>query len=93
MGNNDIDEKSGVSVINYLKETIDNIREKYDTVKIILSEITPRKDNRDEEVKACNRLISKYANNNPFIFVAYIVIYVTKTVHSCLIASISTNIV
>ena len=71
VGVNDIDENSGEAVFNQIQETIDIIREKYNTVKIILSEITPRKDNRDDEVIACNSLINEYADRNNFIFVAH----------------------
>ena len=70
VGVNDIDENSGVSVFNRIRETIENIQDKY-TVKIILGEITPRKDDKDDDVKTCNRIISEYAGDKPDIFVAY----------------------
>ena len=47
-----------------LKQIMDNIKEKYPGVKTILSEITPRADNKDVEVQSCNKLIREFARCN-----------------------------
>ena len=70
VGVNNIDENSGATVFNRIRETIDNIQEKY-SVKIILGELTPRKDEKDDDVMICNRLINEFAGDKPDIFVAY----------------------
>ena len=56
-GVNDIDTKSGLEVADEILYTINRIKQKYPTIKIIISEITPRKDKMDEEVLKCNSKI------------------------------------
>ena len=51
VGVNDLDQKSGEDVFKDLTNTIDVIRNKFEGITIILSEITPRNDERDIEVK------------------------------------------
>ena len=68
VGVNDIDRMESDEVFAKLKENIDLLRKKYPNIKIILSEITPRKDNKDAEVDKCNRLINEYSTfDNIFI--------------------------
>ena len=70
VGVNDTDENNGVAVFNKMNIFIDTIERKYPTVKIILSEITPRKDVRDAEVIICNHLLHQLAKINKSIYVA-----------------------
>ena len=69
VGVNDTDENSGVSVFNSLKETIENVRARFNA-KVIVSEITPRKRNRKSEVSSCNRLLNEYVKEKDYLFIA-----------------------
>ena len=42
----------------------------YPTIKVILAEVTPRKDAKDGQVNICNRLINKWATNQDDLFIA-----------------------
>ena len=70
VGVNDIDNQSGTDVFNRLKQTIHYIKNKFENVKIILSEITPRRDQRDEDVLMCNRLLNEYARSIEYLVIA-----------------------
>ena len=70
VGVNDLDQKSGENVFDELKNTINIIRNKYEGIKIMLSEITPRRDEKDAEVKICNDLITDWANTQQYIYLA-----------------------
>ena len=50
IGVNDTDTKSGVDVFEEIKDNIGLIKRKYPDIKIILCELTPRKDERDVHV-------------------------------------------
>ena len=52
-GTNDIEYKSGIEVHTELMSVIKFINEKYPTLKIIISHITPRKDDLNKEVLGC----------------------------------------
>ena len=56
-GVDDIDTKSGSDVSDELVETIKQIKQKYSSIKIIVSEVTPRNDARDGEVHKCNKKV------------------------------------
>lgn len=69
-GVNDIDRKSGNDVADEILELIKFINQSYPSVKIIVSEVTPRMDERDHEVKICNDKLLKsipYLNNVIFV--------------------------
>ena len=70
VGVNDLDENNGVSIFNRLNEIIVNVQHQYWDLKIILAEITPRKDDRDGEVIQCNKLINEFARTHSNIYVA-----------------------
>lgn len=70
IGVNDIDTKSGVEVFTEIKQNIDLLRTKYPYIKIILCEVTPRKDDRDYHVIECNRLIHELALEDRSIIIA-----------------------
>ena len=63
VGVNDIDHASGEDVYKAIVENIDLLRKKYPAVKIILSEVTPRKDTKNEEVNKCNLLLKQMGMN------------------------------
>ena len=58
-GSNDMDRRDGLDVFQEMIETITMIREKYPDIKIIISEVTPRKDDRDVEVLLCNEKLNE----------------------------------
>ena len=64
VGVNDTDKKNGQEVFSNLQHVIKDVEEVAPNAKIILSEITPRKDGRDSEVRNCNDLINTMYNNN-----------------------------
>ena len=70
VGVNDLDLKGHMQVLGELEVIINKIREKYPGIKFITSEITPRKDNRDDEVIKCNRLLWEYAKSYHDVFIA-----------------------
>ena len=70
IGCNDIDKKSGEEVFLEIQENINLLRTKYPNIKIILCEVTPRKDERDQQVVECNRLIHEYASKDENMFIA-----------------------
>ena len=53
-GVNDIDTVDGMSVADDLINIIEKIRHVYPSIKIIVSDITPRKQFRDDQVLKCN---------------------------------------
>ena len=61
--------KSGFQVFNEVKEVISSINSKFPNAKIILCEVTPKKDERDQHVIECNRLINEFSREEN-IFIA-----------------------
>ncbi len=61
VGVNDIDSKPGTSVANDLRTAVKSIRSKAPDAKIIVSEVTPRQLNRDNEVIICNEHLHSYS--------------------------------
>ena len=53
---NDLDNKDHEQVYEEIKLLFEQIRNKFHDLKIIVSEITPRNDKKDEEVKSLNKL-------------------------------------
>ena len=70
VGVNDIDRKSGQEVFEEVRENVAILKTKYPDVKIVLAELTPRKDEKDDEVNKCNNLINEWATGEGNIFVA-----------------------
>ena len=58
-GCNDMDRKDGLDVFNEMVETILMVRRMYPFIKIIISEVTPRNDERDSEVILCNERLNE----------------------------------
>ena len=54
-----------------MKCIIETLKTKYPGIKIILSEITPRKDEKDETVKEYNNLLCNLYEKEPNIFIVY----------------------
>ena len=69
-GVNDIDDMDGKKVCIKLFTIINKIESKFPGIKVIVSEITPRMDNRDSEVKICNNMMNSFAKHRKNIFVA-----------------------
>ena len=57
-----------MEVLGEIEAVVDLIRNKFPGVKIILSELTPRKDERDREVQLCNEELGNYANQQDDVF-------------------------
>ena len=70
VGVNDIDHMGSDEVFAQLTENIETLKEKYPNIKIVLAELTPRKDNKNTEVDKCNTLINQFASAHDNIFIA-----------------------
>ncbi len=67
MGVNDLDDEDGESVASRITELIMQIKNMYANIRIVVNEVTPRNDDRDEEVKKCNGAL---VNEGDDIFIA-----------------------
>ena len=70
-GVNDLDDKSGLEVFNKICHIIYQIKVKYPGIKIIFCEVTPRNDERDEEVIRCNQMVNAYVSTQENIYIAH----------------------
>ena len=68
-GINDIDTQSAEEVLLQIQQNVNLLRERFHETKIVISEIPPRTDDRDEEVKKCNVLINGYVDDHDFLLV------------------------
>ena len=59
----------GKKVCIKLFTIINKIESRFPGIKVIVSEITPRMDNRDSEVKICNNMMNGFAKHRNNIFV------------------------
>ena len=87
VGVNDLDTKDPDTTFQELLSIVEEIRRKYPNIKFIISEINPRNDIRDLQVKQFNKLLAEYSKStvrvrgksNQDIFVLLIMrIYVTR---------------
>ena len=69
-GTNDIDTKTGVAVANQLTDIIHRIKLEHPLTKIVLSETTPRKYRRDDEIIKCNETLHQQLDRTPNVFIA-----------------------
>ena len=69
VGCNDCDEKDAETVAEDMKNLILKLKSKFPQVKIIVGEITPRQDTRDEIVKDANVLINRLVKQERNVFV------------------------
>ena len=69
VGCNDCDRQDANSVAEKLEALVEKIKSQYPLVKVIVGEITPRQDERDEIVQDANVLINRFvkASNNVFV--------------------------
>ncbi len=70
VGVNDIDDEDGRSVARRMSELVRLINQKYPNTKIIVNEVTPRTDARDDQVKDCNKSLHELSEENDKVFVA-----------------------
>ena len=68
VGCNDLDNYDGEVVFAGIKHTSERLREKFPHIKIVLSEITPRMDERDDQVKSANTLLQQYVEQHENTF-------------------------
>lgn len=71
VGCNDLDTKHGDLVFNSIKSIVDKLRGKFPGIKIILSEITPRMDDLDIQVRAVNTLLNQYVNSSDDLYLTF----------------------
>ena len=69
VGCNDCDSEDAESVVEKLKNIVSRLKSRYPSIKTIVSEITPRQDNRDEIVKEANVLINRFVENSDRVYV------------------------
>ena len=69
VGCNDIDSKDGQEVFGEMRNIVLNIKHLYPNVKVIVSEITPRMDDRDQEVKNANRLLNEFVKGQQDVYI------------------------
>ena len=102
IGVNDLDNKHHTQVFGEMRTLIDQIRLKYPGIKIIIGEATPRKDERDDEVKQYNNLLKDFASDNADITVAihenlrdptWSLYYDSKHIHEQKIAKYASNLI
>ena len=58
-------------MFNNICNIIYQIKTKYPDINIVICEITSHKDNRDEEVIMCNRMLNTYAQSQQRIHMAH----------------------
>ena len=71
VGCNDLDRKNCRQVFNDLQELVSKIKNKWENIKFIISEITPRRDHRDNDVIEFNDLLFTYAKNRDDTTIAF----------------------
>ena len=69
VGVNDLDVKDHMQVFGEMELIINKTCENYPGIKLVISEITSRKDRRDNEVIKYNRLLWEYAKSYHDIFI------------------------
>ena len=69
-GTNDIDKNSGDAVAHKIISLAHKIRLERPLTKIIISETTPRKLHRDEEIKQCNDVLHAQLDGTPNVEIA-----------------------
>ena len=69
VGCNDCDSKDAESVVEELKNIVTKLKSHYPFIKTIVSEITPRKDDRDEVVKEANVLINRFVKDSDNVYI------------------------
>ena len=62
IGVSDTDDQDGEEVATRLKELIETVQRIYPHVKIVMNELTPRADKRDDEVVKCNKTLGNIAS-------------------------------
>ena len=67
-GTNDIEHVNGIKVHAELMSLVNLINEKYPMRNIIISHITPRKDELNKEVVVCNAMLDKSVNQLDHMF-------------------------
>ena len=100
-GCNDLDTKTPNQVAEDIRNAIDLIKKKYPEIKIILSKVTPRKDEKDELVRECNVQLSELYDNEPSVFIVdhdnlrdenYSMLFDTKHIHRRAVPLFASNI-
>ena len=69
VGCNDLDTKSGEEVFHEMKDTVLKLKRLHPNIKIIISEITPRMDDLDSEVREANKLLNELVKNSTDVYI------------------------
>ena len=69
VGCNDCDNQTADEVVEKLKNIVMKVQTKFPQVKVIIGEITPRNDNRDQIVKDANILINRFVKDRQNVYV------------------------
>ena len=69
-GTNNTDKQTGTDVGNEIVKLIHEIKLDHPLTKIVLSEATPRKYNRDNEIRRCNETLHQHLSQTPNVFIA-----------------------
>ena len=70
VGANDVNRQTGRQVFADIKKNVETLKTKYPDIKIILAELTPRKDAKDSHINTCNQLINEWAPGQDNIVIA-----------------------
>ena len=70
MGTNDLENKHYLQVWDEMKQLLDDVRRRFPGVKLIVSELLPRNDTKDEEATCFNTVLKSYAERYTDITIA-----------------------
>ena len=70
-GVNDLDHKPGATVAKDLVKLVGEIRQRHQSLKIVVSEVTPRQLRRDEEVMECNDILNQELGDMKDVTIAH----------------------
>ena len=65
-----MESSSGEEVFKKIQTTVEKLKTKYPNVKVIASEVTPRLDEFDTQVKDCNKLLNDYVSESNNVYIA-----------------------
>ena len=69
VGCNDLDSRSAEEVFESICDTVTKMKASYPRIKIIISEITPRMDDKDVKVIRTNELLNEYVKGRDMVYI------------------------
>ena len=70
VGTNDLENKHYLQVLDELKQVLNDVCNRFPGMKLIVSELLPRNDTKDDEVKCFNTVLKSYAGRHTDINIA-----------------------